>query len=352
MRHISLLLLLSAVSIAQAQITIGPDDMPDRGDTLRYRSSTGAGLDLTFTGADVVWDFRDLDVGGEGADTLVAVSSTPTLYQFFFNNNFIFPQNAANYAVKGTGFGIQGFALEDFYDFYKTTNSGFRNVGFGATLQNIPLSTRRVPVDIIHRFPMSFGNVDTSRSAFNLSVPSLLYFGQDQVRASEVDGYGKLILPGNTFEVLRQRSVLSRIDTIYIEQFGFGFRFPEPQTVEYRWMAAGMKAPVLTVTTVAGAITTVRFFYDPPPPPPPVPLAPPLVIYPNPAADDISVTLPEGYDGLFIIIDAAGREMRPPVVAQPGTIQRFGLENLASGAYTLQLVDGTYAWSARFVVGR
>jgi len=352
MRYQSALLLLLAAPIAHAQITIGPDDMPDRGDTLRYRSSTGTGLDLTFTGADVVWDFRDLQVGAEGADTLVSVSSTPTLYQFFFNNNFIFPQNAANYAVKGTGFGIQGFQLEDLYDFYKTTNSGFRNVGFGATLQGIPLSTRRVPVDIIHRFPLAFGNVDTSRSAFNLSVPSLLYFGQDQVRASEVDGYGKLILPGNTFEVLRQRSVLSRLDTIYIEQFGFGFRFPEPQTIEYRWMAKGMKAPVLTVTTVAGAITTVRFFYDPPPPVPPVPPAPPLVIYPNPTADHISVTLPEGYDGLFIITDAAGREMRPPVVAQPGTIQRFGLENLASGAYTLQLVDGTHAWSARFVVQR
>jgi len=349
MRHFIALLLVSTVTIAQAQITIGPDDMPDRGDTLRYRSSTGAGLDLTFTGADVVWDFRDLQIGAEGADTLLPVSSTPTLYQFFFNNNFIFPQNAANYAVKGTGFGIQGFQLEDLYDFFKTTNAGFRNVGFGATLQGIPLSTRRVPVDIIHRFPMEFGNVDTSRSAFNLSVPSLLYFGQDQVRANEVDGYGKLILPGNTFEVIRQKSVLARTDTIYIEQFGFGFRFPEPQAIEYRWMAKGMKAPVLSVTTVAGAITNVRFFYDPPPPIPP---APPLVIFPNPTADDISLTLPEGYDGRFIIIDAAGREMRPPVLAQPGTIQRFGLENLASGAYTLQLVDGTYAWSARFVVRR
>jgi hypothetical protein len=291
-------------------------------------------------------------VGGEGADTLIAVSSTPSLYQIFFNNTFLFPQHAADYGQRGAGFGFQGFELEDLYDFYKTSNSGYRNVGFGATLTGIPLGTRRIPVDVIHKFPMEFGNVDTSNSAFNLSVPSLLYFGQSQVRANEVDGWGTLILPGNTFEVLRQRSVLTRSDTIFIEQFGFGFRFPEPETVEYRWLAKGMKGPVLTVTTVAGAVTTVRFFYDPPPPVPPAPQARPLVIFPNPAVDAMAVNLPEGYSGDWMIIDAAGREMRQVVAAEPGTIQELDVRQLAAGAYTLQLRDGPINWSSRFVIRR
>ncbi len=351
MRHpIALLLFLAASATAQAQITIGPEDMPERGDTVRYYTSSGQGLDLTLTGAGVVWDFSGLPIGNAGADTLVPVSSAPQLYQFLFSNSLLFPQNAANYGVKGAGFGIAGFQLEDFYDFYKTTNSGFRNVGFGATLQGAPLPTRRVPVDIIHRFPMEFGNVDTSLSKFSVSVPTLLYFGQEQVRASVVDGHGTLILPGNkSFEVLRQKAVISRSDTIFIEQLGNGLRFPEPQTVEYRWLSKDLKGPLLTVTTVGGAITGVRFFYIPPPP---VPVAPPLVIFPNPTASDISVTLPEGYDGLFVIIDASGRETRPAVIAQPGTIQRFRLDELASGAYTLQLVKGPIPWSARFVVRR
>jgi len=334
---------------AVAQITIGPDDMTVLGDTVQYRSSTGAGLDLALTGAGVTWDFSTLVVGDEGADTLVTVSSTPALYQIFFNNTFLFPQHKADYAQRGTGFGFQDFQLEDLYDFYKSSNSGFRNVGFGASLTGIPLGTRRIPVDFIHRFPVEFGNVDTSLSAFNLSVPSLLYFGQSQVRANEVDGWGTLILPGNTFEVLRQRDVLSKSDTIFIEQFGFGFRFPEPETVEYRWLAKGMKGPVLTVTTVAGAVTSVRFFYDPPPPIPP---ARPLVIFPNPAVDAMSVSLPEGYSGEWMIIDAAGREMRQVVAAEPGTIQELDVRQLAAGAYTLQLRGGPIAWSSRFMVRR
>lgn len=350
MRHpIALLLFLATSAVAPAQITIGPEDMPERGDTIRYYTSSGQGLDLTLTGAGVVWDFSALPIGNAGADTLLPVSSAPQFYQFLFSNTLLFPQNAANYGIKGAGFGIAGFQLDEFYDFYKTTNSGFRNVGFGATLQNVPLPTRRVPVDIIHRFPMEFGNVDTSLSKFNVSVPTLLYFGQDQVRASEVDGHGTLILPGKSFEVLRQKAVISRSDTIFIEQLGNGFRFPEPETVEYRWLSTDVKGPVLTVTTVGGNITSVRFFYSPPPP---VPVAPPLVIFPNPTANDISVTLPEGYDGLFMIIDAAGREMRPAMIAQPGTIHRFRLDELASGAYTLQLVGGPIPWSARFVLRR
>ncbi len=196
MRHpIALLLFLVASATAQAQITIGSEDMPERGDTVRFYTSSGQGLDLSLTGAGVIWDFSALAIGAPGADTLLPVSSAPQLYQFMFSNTLLFPQNAANYGVKGIGFGIAGFQLDDFYDFYKTTNSGFRNVGFGATLQNAPLPTRRVPVDIIHRFPLEFGNVDTSLSKFSISVPSLLHFGQEQVRASEVDGHGTLIPP-------------------------------------------------------------------------------------------------------------------------------------------------------------
>jgi hypothetical protein len=352
MRTAFTFLMLVAVTTSQAQIEIGPSDMPVRGDTLRYRASTGTGIDLALTGENVVWDFSGMSIGAEGADTLLSLSSFSQLYQISFNNNLLFPQHSANYGVLGNGFGIPipipGFQIQDAYDFYKITNSGFRNVGLGVNVSNFPLTSRRIPVDVIHRFPMRFGNVDTSLSSFNIAVPSLLYFGQDQVRASVVDGYGTLILPGNTFEVLRQRSVLTRRDTIFVEQVGFGFRFPEPETVEYRWVAKGMKAPVLFVTTVGGAITSVRFFYDPPAPP--APTGPPLVIFPNPATDGISVQVPEGYDGEFIFIDASGREVRPPVTAMPGTLQTFRLDNFATGAYTLQLVGGPIAWSSRFVV--
>jgi hypothetical protein len=351
------LLLLPAVAIAlsvDAQLLFGPDDMPDRGDILRYRNTSGQGLDLDLdlSGQGVVWDFSALPLGTEGVDTLLPVSAVPFTYQFYFNNNFIYPQNVANYALRGGalgGFNIPGFELEDPYEFYKTTNAGFRHVGFAAGLQGIPLGVRRVPVDIILRFPLAFGNVDTSISRFGVNVPSLLYFGQDQTRISHVDGEGTLILPGNTYECLRVRATLSRTDTVHIEQFGFGFRFPEPPAVEYRWLAKGINQPVLTITTVGGVVTSTRFFHDPAPPALP---GPTFVVFPNPATDEIHVVTPFGYEGEWVVVDAIGREMRPPVRARPGELLRIGVEHLAAGAYTLRLMDGKERWSSRFVVQR
>ena len=69
-------------------------------------------------------------------------------------------------------------------------------------------------------------------------------FSQDQVRNNVVDGWGTLYLPADTFQVLRVKSTLQRSDSIYIEQFSFGFRLPEPETIGHtqighrRWQPA------------------------------------------------------------------------------------------------------------------
>ncbi|MEZ4739779.1 MAG: hypothetical protein R2818_10625 [Flavobacteriales bacterium] len=251
------------LSSVHAQITIGEADMPSAGDTMRFRSFDAASILLDQTGADHVWDYGDLTPMAEVADTAVSVGSTPFLYQFFFNNAFIYPQYVADYAMKGPSLGFQQLSLQDVYDYYRVDADGFRNVGFGATVNGLPTSVRRNPIDRILSFPMNYGDSDVSPSSFNVSVPTLLYFGQDQVRTNTVDGWGTLVLPAHTFEVLRVRSVLQRTDTIFIQQFGFGFRLPEPETVEYKWYAQGMDAPVMQVITTAGIVVSARFFHDP-----------------------------------------------------------------------------------------
>lgn len=85
--------------------------------------------------------------------------------------------------------------------------------------------------------------MDTSFSEFTLSVPTLFSFTQRQWRYNEVDGWGTLYLPADTFEVLRVKSTLERTDSAYVEQFGQGFTFPEPETIEYKWIAQGMDLP-------------------------------------------------------------------------------------------------------------
>ncbi|MEX1132618.1 MAG: hypothetical protein WEC15_05290, partial [Flavobacteriales bacterium] len=301
---ISLLLAIQA----GAQITIGTSDMPSAGDTMRYRSTDAGDVDLALTGANVVWDFSTLTLGAAGADTAVAVSSTPFAYQFFFNNNFLYPDHSANFALKGAEFGFQGVSFEDVFDYYKRNADGYRNVGFGANLNGIPNSIRRVPVDFIHRFPMNYGDMDSSFSSFNVTVPTLGYYKQDQWRYNTVDGWGELILPGNTFNVLRVRSVLQQRDSLYIDQFGFGFATNRPQTVEYRWVAQGMDAPVLFVTTIGGVATTARFQYEPQITTGTVALIAEGsgAVWPNPADALLHVQLPPDQGGIIVLYDAQG----------------------------------------------
>lgn len=354
MRNLATATCLFLLHQAGAQITIGPNDMPSAGDTMRYRTTNAGNVGLALTGANVVWDFSTLTLGAAGADTAVAVSSTPLAYQFFFNNNFLYPDHSANFALKGLEFGFQGVSFDDVYDYYKRNAAGYRNVGFGANLNGVPTSIRRVPVDFIHRFPMNYGNMDTSFSSFNVNVPTIGYYKQDQWRYNHVDGWGELILPGNTFEVLRVRSVLQQRDSLYIDQFGFGFATNRPQTVEYKWIAQGMDTPVLIVTTVAGVATTARFYYAPQITTGTAALDPAGsgVVWPNPADELLHVQLPGDQGGIVVVHDVQGREVYRTGWNGAGEALVLPVADLSPGAYSVQLLGASAPWSKRFVVHR
>ncbi|MCB0810061.1 MAG: hypothetical protein KDB96_12350, partial [Flavobacteriales bacterium] len=227
-RILTLAGLLFLPVVLSAQITLDQTDMPSAGDTMRYWNGFLTGFDGADTGPNHVWDFSALGPLNEAADTAVSVGSTPFLYQFFFNNIFLYPDHDADYAVKGQEFGFQQLQVSDVYDYFKKGSSGFRNVGFGANINGLPSSIRRLPVDYVYRFPMTYGDVDSSFSTWEVDVPTIFHFEQEQWRFNEVDGWGVLYLPTDTFTVLRVRSVLQRTDSIHIDQFGIGFAIPEP----------------------------------------------------------------------------------------------------------------------------
>ncbi len=171
-------------------------------------------------------------------------------------------------------------------------------------------------------------------SDFTLTVPTLFSFTQQQTRYNHVDGWGTLYLPADTFEVLRVKSVLDRIDSAYIEQFGQGFQFPEPQTVEYKWIAQGMDLPVLVITTVGGQPTTARFHYSP------ADIITGVAqhgvdhfrVWPNPADGEAWLRLPADAAPLVELRDAQGRMLRAERMT-PGAVARLTLAGLAPGPY-------------------
>lgn len=333
----------------QGQITVTQSDMPSAGDIPARWNATVTQFDDADTGPNHVWDFSTLQPLLETADTCVTVSSTPLLYQFFFNNPFLYPDHDADYAVRGQDFDFQVLQLTDVYDYFKRDANGFDNVGFGANINGVPASVQRLPVDHVYELPLDFNDASTSPSNWEVEVPGVLFFRQEQVRENLVDGWGTLYLPTDTFEVLRVKSVLNRTDSIYVNQFMFGFSLPEPETIEYKWLAAGMDVPVLQVNTVAGVATTARFWYD----------STSLgmdgemeegafEMFPNPADQHVNVRFDAGVERSLEVLDLSGRALLTIPVNAASTKADIDVRLLASGLYMVRL-SGTDL-TARLVV--
>ncbi|PKP44816.1 MAG: hypothetical protein CVT95_10670 [Bacteroidetes bacterium HGW-Bacteroidetes-12] len=236
-----------------AQITISDSDMPLVNDI--YHISTTSNLqgnDPVLTGTNFLWDYSQLQAIAQRSDTFVSVSSTPFAYQFFFNNVLLYPNHQADYAIKGQNFNFQVINFTNLFDFYKNASSQYANVGFGANINGIPSSTRRIPVDVQYVFPLNYNNNSISYSEFLVTIPTIGDYGQTQERIDTVDGWGSVITPFGTFSCLRVKSILNIVDTLYTSQFGIGLSFPRPQQIEYKWLAIGSGVPVLKITNTAG----------------------------------------------------------------------------------------------------
>lgn len=249
-------------SSVMAQITITSSDMPNVNDAFIYSNTIDAqGNDPTLTGANYVWDYSALTYTTQSSDTFVSVSSTPTAYQFYFNNPVLYPTWEASYAVKGFNIGVPQVPITDVFNYYSNGNSGsdYSHVGFGANINGIPSSTRNNPIDVEYAFPMNFGDTHQSFSKYEIGVPSFGTYGQSLERTDTVDGWGTLTTPYGTFNCLRVKSILNKTDTTYLDALGFGTNIPRPEEIEYKWLANGKGTPVLKIVTNLGAITNIQY---------------------------------------------------------------------------------------------
>lgn len=254
------ILVLFFFQISKAQITITDLDMPVVNDVITYSLTNDIqGQDPTLTGTNYTWDYSFLQSTSQRSDTFVAVTSTPLAYQFYFNNGILYSSWKASYALKGIDIGIPQVPITDVYNFYKNSSSEYSNVGFGSNINGVPSSTRNIPVDVEYVFPMNYSDTNVSSSEFGVSVPTFGFYGQSLLRTDTVDGWGTLTTPYGTFNCLRVKSILSKIDTTYIDFVGFGTTVARPEEIEYKWLATGMSTPVLKIVTTGGNITNIEY---------------------------------------------------------------------------------------------
>jgi hypothetical protein len=352
--------LLAGILLQAQTITINNNDMPVPDDTLRVSVAAGFSHDATLTGTSYTWDYSDLVPASQRVDTFVSVLNTLITYNLVFNN-FLDQEHKATVATPNPNSPsfITQVQITDSYDFFKNSSSAYAKVGFGAKINALPTAIRYNDPQQYFKFPLTMGASDSSTTVYGFPVPGFGYYGQTIIQKNTVDGWGTLITPYGTFDVIRVKSAIQTTDTIHIDSLGFGFNIPRPSQTIYKWMGDNQGIPLLTVTgsgmmASAEYRDSVRNLYTQIPE---IKTETSFSVFPNPAAGDfcISVQQDEPADVEINILDLTGRTKenlyQGSLVA--GTTRMIFSANkmdLAGGIYLVQVKSGTHIMVQKLVL--
>ncbi len=356
------LLILTALAFttqAWAQITINGADLPSvSGVYIRDNAGNSNIIDLNVTGANTTWDYSGLTSNGMDTLDYVTVSSTNFAYQLYFNNPFS-PDYDSDLAIDGIDFPsipAVPITITDVVNYFKIANNdGYYQTGFGASISGIPASVKYDPRDKVLPLPCTFGLTQSNMFEWNFQVPAVGTYGQRKTRTVEVDGWGTLNLPnGGTYNALRVKSTIEGIDTIYIDQFSFGFAIPSTQT-EYRWYAVGEGEPILTVNEAITGTTANYKHHEPSGIFTSSMLKNGVDLYPNPAMDIAQIKYYTPVQGALtiLLLDVTGKVVllqNEQSLANTNNSYQLNVNQLPAGFYTLQISQQGSIASAKLVI--
>lgn len=257
LRSLILMPALFAATLLHSQVTITSADLPNG--AVNYEVADALGIDLpdyTSGGAGVTWDFSSIESINDDVISYVDISSAPFTYQFLFNSPFT-PNYQATHAIEGEGIDLFVASIDEFFFFFKNTETEYNIVGYGGTVNGIPIPSQTNPIDVVYALPIEFGDEHESTSAWSVEIPTLGSYAQSQVRTYTVDGWGTVITPSGSFEAIRVRMETQTTDNITVEALGQNFTF-DRVSIAYQWLSPGEGIPVLEVTETFGQ-ATVRY---------------------------------------------------------------------------------------------
>lgn len=235
--------------------------MPNEDDIflMQTENNLSASFNYDTTGADIEWDFSDLDLTNQRLDTFVSVLATPPVYNLVFNNPLDPARRATIATPQDMPVSPPGIAISEVFMFLKESAQEFSEVGFGAKINGFPTPIKYDNPDVLYRFPVTYGSQDSSFSSFAINVPSYGYYGQDKKRFNTVDGWGTLLTPDKQYPVMRIKSDVFYEDTLYYDQMGFGTAISRHE-VEYKWLSLNIGVPVLQITERMGGTVSIELF--------------------------------------------------------------------------------------------
>ncbi len=338
--------LICSALCCRAQISISSSDFPGTGSNYRISlADTLIGLDPEPSGPDFVWDFSFLQPVTQSAENWVSPLATDILYFLLFgSSNLAQPLSVPE---------IPGIELADAYNFYQKSSGAFSQTGLAGKFTGIPIVIPFDNADRIFSFPLNFGDEEEDESVFELIVPTLLELREERMRQSEVDGWGTLITPFGSFDVLRHKSTIDIRDTLSGTLGNFAV---ERRTVEYRWLGEGSGIPLLQIDVQESSGFTVisRIAYQDSlrnNEPVPTGWMPTVAgaaqnssfrLYPNPAGAEVWLSAHLAFAGRLNLelFDQSGRQLRAwtfdPLRADEHQL-KLEINNLNPGLYWLQV---------------
>jgi hypothetical protein len=267
MKNIFSLLIFSSALSSNAQITVDEADFPVADDTAMISISNDLSADFATTGADVTWDFSALTIDNQRIDTFYNVSSASLTYQVVYNNWITEPEYESEYynTTDELSFdGIPGLSLDALVEFTRYPGGEVQKVGWGMNIGGVELPAKATEIDTEYDLPLNFSNTWTSTYFVDVDLNPAYnaIFRRHQDRSAEVDGWGTLITPFGTFDVIRIKTDLTYNDSIYIGDFDIWTPLPTPDRHEYTWWTNGQKVPMMKIITSGSgpeAVTQVEF---------------------------------------------------------------------------------------------
>ncbi len=331
-----------------SQVSITSADMPNSGDVLTQENATWNGnWNLDQAGSGLTWNVNSSVLTPLGNYTTVncePLTNAPFAYQFFFNSPFDAEHNS-DYTTITTPPTLPTdqlplpipITIENTYAFYQVTNSRYALTGFGASISGFPTGAQGDPVDIIYPLPLTYPLDQTNDSYFQYDIPTLGTYATAQTRRTEVIAQGTMNFFGTDYPVIKVKSTVTGNDSLYISQFSFGFAFPRPEAVEYKWLTPGIKVPLLQINTTLGA-TTGALIYATAPNGIQENNAADWKVYPNPGKE---LNVQSNSSAILTIWDEKGSVVFKDNVS---ALSQWDAQKLTVGTYFIEINGVTKKW--------
>jgi PKD repeat protein len=243
------LIACSCNSQLQAQSSYASSNYATSGDTLYLTSAQQlASYNYDSTGAGITWNYAGLT----GLSQQRLIYRLPT--QAGFTNaqwHYLYvPTNVNLSSTNGQTIAVGSLQYTNPNDYY-LINSGLleeKASSFNVTIgsSNIAIKNVYTTPDVLCKFPLNYGNADSSTASYNINIPNLYYKNTSLKRVNHVYGWGTIVTPYGTFSnALKVVSNVMEIDSIRVDSTSL-----PKDTIYYRelkWFDASKTYPVLYV---------------------------------------------------------------------------------------------------------